>query len=203
MMYAKRDGERVLAQKGEKAICPMCDGEVIAKCGDINVHHWAHKAADCDTWAEGESEWHLGWKEKFPEDCREVVMKRADTVHRADVRILDFVLEFQRSPITWEEIIERELFYENMAWVICAEKWNFDFRDKGSHINFRWKHPRKHWWSAQSPIYLDFCGSQDEGDKLFFIKKVYGEIPCGGWGYWVHKQTFLQNFRDYPLQLVS
>lgn len=204
MQYALKDNRRVKATKGQVANCPMCDGEVVAKCGDINAHHWAHKTADCDSWAEGESDWHIGWKENFPEDCREVVVRRADTVHRADVKVLDWVLEFQRSPITWEEIQEREHFYENMVWVACADGWRFEIRDKGSYQTFRWKHPRKHWWHAHKPIFLDFCGSQDEGDRLFKVMKIHGNTPCGGWGLWVSKSEFIGSFKhELQLELAS
>lgn len=37
---------------GERGACPMCDAEVVGKCGSIVAHHWAHVARpDCDTWA--------------------------------------------------------------------------------------------------------------------------------------------------------
>ncbi|RZK23746.1 MAG: hypothetical protein EOO43_08105, partial [Flavobacterium sp.] len=41
--------------KGAKGICNLCLKEVIAKCGDIKVHHWAHlKTNACDKWWENE-----------------------------------------------------------------------------------------------------------------------------------------------------
>ena len=58
MFLARLGAERVRATPGGCATCPMCGGKVIAKCGDIMSWHWAHEASDCDTWSEGESDWH-------------------------------------------------------------------------------------------------------------------------------------------------
>ena len=42
MQWAIKDGEKILANPKEKAICPICNSEVIAKCGSIKVWHWSH-----------------------------------------------------------------------------------------------------------------------------------------------------------------
>ena len=43
MKFALYKGERVEAEATLKgALCPVCDAEVIAKCGDIKILHWAH-----------------------------------------------------------------------------------------------------------------------------------------------------------------
>ena len=48
------------------ATCPICDSKVIPKCGSINVWHFAHESLkDCDTFSEGETEWHIDWKNEF------------------------------------------------------------------------------------------------------------------------------------------
>ena len=52
MKFAICEGERVEAEANLKgALCPVCDAEVIAKCGDIKIHHWSHKSKKkCDHW---------------------------------------------------------------------------------------------------------------------------------------------------------
>lgn len=113
---------------GERAICPLCDGTLIGKCGSIRIWHWQHlKSKDCDTWKEGETEWHRAWKERFPESWREIVIEKDGKKHRADVRTdSGLVIEFQNSPIGPDTIFEREGFYEDMIWVLNAKS----FQDK-------------------------------------------------------------------------
>jgi competence protein CoiA len=58
MYYANTDVGKIAAEPGIKGFCPMCASEMIPKCGEINAHHWAHKAlGDCDTWSDGETAW--------------------------------------------------------------------------------------------------------------------------------------------------
>ena len=117
-----------------RAICPVCKNEVISKCGEIITWHWAHKANDCDLWHENESDWHIGWKSRFPEECREVVIGK----HRADVKTSKCVVELQSSSISSEEIREREIFYGDMIWLINArEFWdNLHIYDHGGWIGY-------------------------------------------------------------------
>ncbi|MBS1728868.1 MAG: hypothetical protein JST51_19280 [Armatimonadetes bacterium] len=60
MQYAvTRDGEKIEAVKDVEAFCPICLEPVLARCGRIKIHHWAHVAdLDCDSWTEPETEWH-------------------------------------------------------------------------------------------------------------------------------------------------
>ena len=45
MKFALLNGERKKAVANLKgAVCQVCKAEVIAKCGDIKIHHWAHKS---------------------------------------------------------------------------------------------------------------------------------------------------------------
>lgn len=82
MRLALVDGERSPAWPKLVGHCPVCCGEVIAKCGPVNVWHWAHKAANCDTWAERDTQWHVDWQSRFPTDWCEIPIGD----HRADVR---------------------------------------------------------------------------------------------------------------------
>ena len=108
------------------------------------------------------------------------------------------VIEFQASPISPEEIVEREVYYGRMLWVIRGEAFaeNLSIRARRGFWSFRWKWPRKAWWSAARPVFIDL------GADLFLIKKLYPEVPCGGWGIFVEYDRFVrfysQRRRDRP-----
>ncbi len=50
MKFAFFNDERIEATKGAKGICPSCGSELIAKCGEIVIHHWSHKKKCDDYW---------------------------------------------------------------------------------------------------------------------------------------------------------
>lgn len=114
--FAENDERVEATPECRRAVCPSCRTTVIARCGEINVWHWAHESTtDCDPWHEGISDWHLAWQDQVPPDQREVVIGP----HRADIRARDgTVFEVQMSPLSPEEIREREDFYGNMVWIL-------------------------------------------------------------------------------------
>ena len=153
MIYATLNNELVTPAPGLHATCPCCKGDVIAKCGQINVWHWAHKIKDCDLWSEPETPWHLGWKSLFPRNQTEVVMSnhRADAVNQNGV-----VFEFQHSPMDVETMQEREAFYgEKMIWVLDGSLFRLNFKLWDDKV-FEWKRLRKTWLQSQRPIFIDF-----------------------------------------------
>jgi competence CoiA-like predicted nuclease len=174
---------RVAASPQDRAFCPCCHDVVIAKCGTLVTWHWAHKAFDCDPWYEPESQWHLDWKSKFPAHFQEVVVG----CHRADIKTSRLVVELQASCISPEEIYEREHFYSAMLWLLKGEDFakNMSLRPKERYTTFRWKWPRRSWWNASKPIIVDFLPR-----GLFWLRKVYPNVPCGGWGTWLTEQAF-------------
>jgi len=157
MEWALVDGAKQLANMpGLNGICPGCGGEVqaVAVTSELVVPHWRHVVADCDPWSEPESEWHRGWKARFPTEWQEVTMGP----HRADVKGPDGVLEIQRSNISINEIREREQFYGRMTWLLCGHDFwkNLEWRGtRGGEYSFRWKHARKTWLAAQKPLLID------------------------------------------------
>lgn len=176
------DGQRIEAMPGTRGVCPICESEVIARCGDINAWHWAHTTRfDCDAWAEGESTWHRAWKKRFPRQWREVVVGS----HRADIKAPRGVIELQASTIATNEVAEREHFYGDMVWVLNAMEFNMCLRDRGTHVTFRWKHPRKTWWTASKPLYFDL------GDRLLAISRIHESLPCGGSGRYISYSEFV------------
>ena len=74
MKFALVNGEKSEATKGAKGLCPSCRAELIARCGEVKINHWAHKGKrNCDPWWENETEWHRAWKNEFPTAWQEVV----------------------------------------------------------------------------------------------------------------------------------
>lgn len=191
MLYAIVESDKVEAWPGARGSCPGCRAPVIAKCGEINIWHWAHESGeDCDPWYEPESEWHLNWKGLFPSDQVEVVM----APHRADIVTLDKrIVELQHSSLSPEEVRIREAHYGYMAWIIDTSEFidNLEFRRKdyySDYVRFRWKWPRKWMFSIQKLLYFDL----GEADSLFLVKSLADEIPC--WGYGIHiSKTFFCN----------
>lgn len=155
MEYAVKDQKRVVPTPGTQATCELCHASVLAKCGKINIWHWAHKNnRDCDPWSEPESEWHRNWKLHVPLDRREVTMAN----HRADIVGLNGgIVELQHSSITTTEISERESFYKNMIWLIDSKPFaaNIRFSKKDNYWTFRWYHSRKHHQLMKRPLFWD------------------------------------------------
>lgn len=203
------NGKRIQATPFDRAECPSCRRQVIAKCGEIVSWHWAHRNDECDPWHESESVWHIKWKERFPSTWQEVVIGS----HRADIQTSQgIVIELQASSISAREIREREEFYENMVWLIRGADFHFRLRQRDGFLSFRWLWPAKTWWMATKPIFVDFCRDRPVWDAdvaidaapatgrlfinnqrtLFQIKKLHHSVPCGGWGRRVREESFMQ-----------
>ncbi|NAY93380.1 competence protein [Muricauda sp. JGD-17] len=131
MRFALIDGVKVEASKGAKGFCQSCGAEMIAKCGDFKINHWAHKRKyQCDTWWETETEWHRKWKGNYPIEWQEVIQFDSDTneKHIADIQTKKgLVIEFQHSRLNPEERRKREGFYKNMVWVVDGTRLKRDF----------------------------------------------------------------------------
>jgi competence CoiA-like predicted nuclease len=51
MKFALVGDRKLEAAKGLKGTCPSCGSDVLAKCGDFKVNHWAHKGTrNCEPW---------------------------------------------------------------------------------------------------------------------------------------------------------
>lgn len=192
MLYAILDtGEKILAEPNRKGYCSICKQPVIAKCGNVNIWHFAHVSNnECDLWAEGETEWHAGWKMRIDDKYTEVTIGK----HRADIKLNNgLVIELQNSPLSTSEIIEREIYYDDMIWLInCISIANhFRFRnkenEKGKYITYKWKWFRNSWKDAKKQIFLDL--GQDIG--ILSIKKSYGKY---GWGFLISYSEFCNKY---------
>lgn len=209
MLYAlDSDGDKLEASPGAKGVCPECEREVIPKCGDITIWHWAHKKADSCSFGEGETEWHLHWKKLVVPAACEVKIGS----HRADIVGNDgIVIELQSSPIDTYQIQDRERTYKNMVWLFEAVdfKQNLDLRNRDGYYTFRWKWPRKSQAYCKAPLYWDF-GFFGKGSRattieqheagpspvveMLRVKKLSGDTPCGGYGTALTKKGFIWKY---------
>lgn len=115
-------------EKGEITQCIDCGGKLSAVISPSKISHWRHSGGDCDSWSESEGEWHLKWKSLFPiEYCENTLTNEHGDQHRADVLIpatdesRGIVLELQHSSITYDTMLEREIFYKRkhkMFWLV-------------------------------------------------------------------------------------
>lgn len=176
MMYANnKEGERIEASPKMVGVCPNCGQEVRARCGEIKIWHFSHiSLQDCDSWSEGETEWHRGWKELFPKHEREIVMKP----HRADIVHNRTVIEFQTKALDYASLEEREEFYGKMVWVVKSDKNKFTaqlkYKNGRDYYTFKWRWCSETWRYATKPIYVDVC----DGTYLFKVWKIY-DNNCG------------------------
>ena len=131
MQYALVDGERSEPFPGGRGRCQICNSVMIAKCGPRVLHHWAHKGRrNCDPWWENETHWHRDWKNRFPEQCREICHQAPDgEIHRADVKTpTGIYIEIQHSSMPDTERLARESFYGNLLWIVDGRSFRERFR---------------------------------------------------------------------------
>lgn len=197
MLYAKdKDGNKITAFPTSKGFCPMCDKPLVAKCGRIKTHHWAHASLrDCDGWWENESEWHLGWKKVFNPSQVEVIIENETGKHRADIfGRHNTVIELQNTYIKPDDIKKRESFYGRMIWIFNAiapyeaDRLHF-WRKENNYASFCWRHPRKSMLFCNKPVFLDLGGTQ-----LFQVRKVYDKKRLTGWGFFVDTGFIIRSY---------
>lgn len=150
-----KDGKRILAynaKNNDDYVCPTCGGRVILRQGSINVAHFAHRSNECvDNWHYDMSEWHYSMQKRFPEEQREVIVKYMGQTHRADILHRNQIIEFQHSPISIEELEERNNFYNaagySVAWVFDVQE-QYDSKaitvenyDKA--LMYKWSNPKR------------------------------------------------------------
>ena len=182
MKFAIVNDTRTEATKGVSGICPSCDSELIAKCGEQRIHHWAHKGnRTCDPWWEPETEWHRTWKNNYPAEWQETIMSDEQTSekHISDVRTIhDLTIEFQHSHINPQERISREKFYKNMVWVVDGTRLQRDYpRFAKNYLDFKTTNYTnvyyadfpdevfpKNWIGSSVPVVFDFSGLASTGD---------------------------------------
>jgi hypothetical protein len=181
MKYAIVNGEKIEAFEGGRGVCPVCESNLIAKCGEVRIHHWAHsKKQECDHWWESETEWHRQWKGNFPVEWQEVIhFDGSGEKHIADVKTdSGLVIEFQHSHIKPEERRSREHFYGNMVWVVDCTRLKRDypkflkgkslFRQTQTQGLFQLEYPEAcfptTWLESEVHVVFDFLGMESLTD---------------------------------------
>jgi competence CoiA-like predicted nuclease len=177
MLAVNQEDARIQAEPGLKGTCPICKTEVIPKCGEIKTWHWAHKSLkDCDHWAEPESEWHYHWKIEAGIENTEIVIQKDDKIHRADIKTTrGLVIELQHSPLSPQEVREREEFYGNMIWVIDGDEVCPGFMveqnvSREEHLYFKHSGVKKAWVNEiTKPCFIHF--SKQRYDTYYYYQE--------------------------------
>jgi competence protein CoiA len=194
MKFAIVDGCKTEALKGAKGICPNCGSELIAKCGEFKMNHWAHKGVrNCDSWWETETEWHRSWKNNFPDEWQEHILfdELTNEKHIADILTIDnLVIEFQHSHIDPQERSSRENFYNNMVWVVDGTRLKRDYpRFLKAKDNFQETDSPKiflvdfeecfpsAWLGISKPIIFDFRGTEEINNPNDIRNNLYCLFP--------------------------
>lgn len=204
MKFGLVNGDKTEAIKGVRGTCPFCGAELIAKCGDFKMNHWAHKGKlMCDVWWENETEWHRVWKNNFPVEWQEVIHfdEKTGEKHIADVQTVhNLVIEFQHSHIKPEERTSREKFYKNLLWVVDGTRLKRDYprflkgRKNGfeNTIFHNTDNPKIYrvefldWWlptdwlESSVPVIFDFLGDGSMEDPEGLRKILYCLFPQFG-----------------------
>lgn len=189
MKFGLIDGRRVVAEPGLKgAICPRCHTELIAKCGEIRVKHWAHKnRLQCDDWMEQDNEWRSRWLDAFPPQWQEVVIEHEEESHFADLQTpQNTIILLHQSHLTAEMIRIREAFYQTPVWLInagrykldvnrllrgCEKAWIRGFGQQGPenlkviHNDHAAKVFGEQWLQARFPVFFDYSEAKDDDNS--------------------------------------
>lgn len=192
-----KNGKAIHPSRGVEAYCPMCHEQLIPKCGNIKIHHFAHKGVrDCDPWYEPMSEWHSSWQQRaFP--FTEIAIERNGVKHRADIAFPSgLIIEIQHSKLSFEEKLERECFYQNMFWILHAKEWDVKKTGEANvfkEIRYSMK-PRQNWFmnsQNEKPIFLDL-GNDTIIQITEFDKIQPREVSF--WGKTFDKEKFVNQY---------
>lgn len=216
MRYALDQDRRVEATPGAKGDCPGCGAELVAKCGEKIVNHWAHKGRrHCDPWWEKETVWHRNWKNNFPLEWQEVsAIDETGERHIADVKCPGGrVVEFQHSYLNPAEARKRTAFYDNVIWVVDGLRRKTDWDDFSEAI--RWGHTHqtndgaihelgpyscrlvKEWLNLGRITAFDFGD-----DRLWLLRKFIPESRKV-FGFWYPKAKLIQHLlQEEPIPNV-
>ena len=145
--YDKTLNKRVFvddADENSEIVCECCGGPLVAKRGEIKIHHFAHRN-ECDCHSDDYapmSEWHKSWQEKFPIECREVWSP--DKRHRADILIeeLKLVIEFQHSHIDINRFKTRTQAWNDRGYTV-AWVWHGELCNSTDMYHYMWDYDHK------------------------------------------------------------
>lgn len=188
------------AVPGESYFCSVCGNPVVVKAASSESirTHFAHKRNNLcpDNWKHDMSDWHFDWQSKFPIENREVVVKKDDVSHRADILINNTVIEFQHSPISSEEFEARNSFYKNCGYQVV---WLFDATDKMKEddcFGLVWKRKTTLFSNMKTPIDGLFVQHYlPEKNNLLYISQIDPkEVRYHSTVYPIMPDNFLKEF---------
>ena len=189
MKYAIFNNQFVTASRSRTgAICPLCKAAVIPKCGEIRVHHWAHKKRHlCDSWREVDSHWRHRWLERF-DDCEiESIIESENEKHFVDVMTRNgAMILLRRKQLSKEDMLNMEKFFRSLVWIVDVNKQKTLFNGfqkaldeaKLCHL-FRNAYSASFdcwgcWKWSRVPVVFDFSGQGHPSLKDF----LWCLIPC-------------------------
>jgi competence CoiA-like predicted nuclease len=149
--------QRIIAENANKLEtyrCPLCKNPLLLKQGVIKIHHFAHETVfACPNDEHEMTEWHIEWQKSLGLENSEKVINVGKYSKKADINIKNVIVEFQHSPIPYQEAKERSVFYTQDGRK-CI--WIFDFIDKYrewkirihkangyNHLVFKWDNANK------------------------------------------------------------
>jgi hypothetical protein len=191
MIAALFEGKLARAEPGCRGLCPECKTGVYARMPAFAIRHWAHfplpegETRDCARGdAGGMTAWHYAWQnERNDLDLIEVSRDN----HRADVVNTDgVVIEFQHSPISPEDVKDREQFWRKGIWVIDGTPHEDgsirvelsrlpDQKPDDPYCSFRWSRAPQVLYTAKWPVWID------TGDRGLVQVRAAGDSRGTGW----------------------
>ena len=176
--FALVNGKRTKPSPKLRGIHEYCGSEMTSVCPRERARHWRHlRKRTCDQWWENQTEWHVEWKNHFPEEWQEVVHVDENTgeKHIADVKTpAGLVVEIQHSNIDAQERQSRESFYGDMVWIVDGNQNETSNAYFTMHITLdsvdqnpfqyqiKWYGPNRffpRWTPTRIPVYVDFGSS--------------------------------------------
>lgn len=143
-IFKVKDVDGKVHRKGFK--CQCCNESVTVAFGPKR-QYFRHKSLVSDCIAAKYdrlmSNWHLSWQALFPEGSQEIYEKAEDgSFRRADISYKNYVVEFQHSAITDEEVVARTDFYESrnkkVIWIFDQRKaWTLESDFHASNLQIR------------------------------------------------------------------
>jgi len=190
----KESKERVLPTPHSHAFCPLCQFPLVAKCGSVNIWHWAHTFNSNCPGAKLETAWHRRMKEKFPPNQCEIIVKNDLGVVIADVYIpeTNTMHEFDfKNQLTSEEIIKKNCIYArsgyNVMWTFHIDDESNNRLTRTSTLEVYWfKHGLRRLLDFKTPFHLSF------DDDIFEVTSY--------WQSDVDNHIYLKGHNLYALQ---
>jgi competence CoiA-like predicted nuclease len=132
-------GERIHIQDyvDGDIFCP--DGHLlIAKKGQVRMHHYSHKSVSDCRFNCNKGPWHTEFQDRARKEHQEIRLTIGEKLHIADTLVGNYVIEYQHSPISAEDIKDRENFYTSLGyilvWVFDTSSWEYSITKNTSSL---------------------------------------------------------------------